>query len=335
MVSGLQQWLLSLEGSDLIWVVGLLTALAAGGLYGFLRYGRLLRLIADTPTARIRSVPQGFVQLEGTTGWLPGPEIQARLSGRPCVWYRYRVEETRGSGRNRRRTVVEHGTSGDLFRITDETGDCVIDPDGALVVAPAREVWYGATRRAAYRTTSGPDRPGRGRMDSGLIGGLGLSGPGLGRTGFGRMVLGRGRYRFTEERLYAHQALLAVGEFTTRHHEGPDRNERLRERLAQWKTDPAVIRRFDSSGNGELSVADWNQVRAAAKVAVDQEMAEETHPEAFHLLRRGERGSQRILLLSTLSEAQLLVRQRLRAYGSGLVFVVAASLALWAVTLHF
>jgi hypothetical protein len=305
MVAQLQHWFVHADGAGFGLTLAALAAAAAAGLHGFLRFGRLLRLIADTPTARIRSAPQGFVELEGMTGWLPGPEIHARLTGYPCVWYRYRIEEHRGSGRNRRRTVIERGQSGDLFELRDDTGRCVIDPEGAVVIRPDRDTWTGSNLGSDF-------------------------GPKVNRAWFSG-----GRYRYTEERVHAHQPLLVVGEFRTLHHEGQTRDERMKDLLRRWKNDPEIIRRFDSSGDGRLSLDDWERVRAAARVEVERRMAAEETPDAFHLVQRGDHGTQRILLLSTLSEAKLLLRQRLRAYGSGLVFIVAASLALWALTLRY
>jgi hypothetical protein len=303
MLSELQQSLIHADGPGFALLVAGLLVVVAGGLYGFLRYSRLLRLIADTPTARIRSAPQGFVQFDGTADWLPGPEIHAPLSMLPCVWYRYRVEDG-GGGTRRRRTVVEQGRSGDLFRLRDGTGECVVDPDGAMVIRPDRDVWHGTTRS--------PDR-----------------GPGAGSRWFG------GRYRYVEERLRAHERILVAGEFSTRHHVGLNHHERMRDLLGRWKNDPAIIRRFDSDGDGRLSVKDWEAVRAAARIAVDRAMVAETQPDAIHLIRRGEHGSQRVLLLSTLDESQLLFRQRLWAYGSAVIFIAAASLLLWAVTVRY
>jgi hypothetical protein len=305
MVAQLQSWFVHADGPEFGLALGTLLFAAAAGLHGFLRFSRLLRLIADTPTARVRSAPQGFVELQGTTGWLPGPEIHARLTGYPCVWYRYTIEEYRGNGRNRRRTVIERGQSDDLFELRDGTGSCVIDPDGATVIRPDRDIWTGANLGSDF----GP------KVNSGWF--------------------SRGRFRYTEERLHAQQALLVLGEFRTRHHLGQDREERMKDLLARWKNDPEIIRRFDSSGDGRLSLDDWDRVRAAARTEVERQMATEEQPDAFHLVRRGDHGTQRILLLSTLSEAQLLLRQRIRAYGSGLAFIIAASLALWAITLRY
>ncbi|AGA35442.1 hypothetical protein TVNIR_3818 [Thioalkalivibrio nitratireducens DSM 14787] len=304
MLADLRQWLQLAEGPEFTLALVALGVAAAAGLYGFLRYSRLLRLVADTPTARIRSAAQGFVQLEGAAGWLPGPEIRAPLTGHRCVWYRYRVEENRGQGSKRRRVVIDRGQSDDLFLLRDETGECVVDPDGATVIAPERDVWTASNRLTDF----GP-------------------GPGSG-------WLRAGRYRYVEERLSDRQALLVLGEFTTRQHQGQDRAERMRDLLGRWKNDPDIIARFDSDGDGRLSLQDWEAVRAHAHAEVERELANEVEPDAFHLLRRGTHGTQRVLVLSTLGESQLLFRQRLRAYGSGLTFALATSLTIWAWTIR-
>lgn len=304
MLGASENLLASADGAELTFLLLGLSFLAAGGVYGFLRYSRLLRLIADTPTARIRSAAQGLVQLEGDGDWLPGPEIVAPLSGLPCVWYRYVIEESSGTlGRNRRRIVVAQGRSDDLFLLRDATGECVVDPDGATVIRPERDVWYSASRA------------------------LNLGPNGGSRWG--------GRYRHTEERLPPRIPLLVIGEFTRHHHQGLDRSERMRELLRRWKTEPSIIERFDSSGDGKLSIQDWDKVRDAARLQIEREMDHEITPDAISVVRRGARGTQRILLLSTLDESKLLFRQRLRAYGSALVFIAAASLLIWILTVRF
>ncbi len=58
-----------------------------------------LRTITNTPTACIQSAPQGYVELSG----LACPHLShvlGPLTGRPCVCYRYRIEE-RCNGRNK------------------------------------------------------------------------------------------------------------------------------------------------------------------------------------------------------------------------------------------
>ena len=61
----------------------------------------------------------------------------APASLRVCVWYRYKIEHLaeagRGQGRRKTWVVVEQGTSDSLFHLTDTSGSCAVDPDGATV----------------------------------------------------------------------------------------------------------------------------------------------------------------------------------------------------------
>ena len=105
----LSQWLAGLADTisraDPAAVVIAVALLAAGSGYSSWRTWRLvshIRLVEDTPTAKIRSAPQGYVELEGVGKLMDGPPIIAKLSGLPCVWFRYKIEElvTTASGRH-------------------------------------------------------------------------------------------------------------------------------------------------------------------------------------------------------------------------------------------
>ena len=52
-------------------LMALLLAVTIFGLYGALHFGRRAWRLADTPIARIRSAPQGYVELHDVTGLLP------------------------------------------------------------------------------------------------------------------------------------------------------------------------------------------------------------------------------------------------------------------------
>jgi hypothetical protein len=69
------------------------------GLYYAWRCFRRARALADTDTARIRSAPQGYVELKGRAGLMDGDPIIAPLSGLPCCWYRYRIERKTSDGK--------------------------------------------------------------------------------------------------------------------------------------------------------------------------------------------------------------------------------------------
>ena len=131
-----------------------------------------------------RSAAQGYVEIDGKAALLEGPTIVAPLTGKPCAWYSYKIEEHR-QGKNSRRATHESGLSDELFLLVDETGQCIIDPEGASVTPSVKDVWYGSTSRPSKGPTSG------------------------------RSLLSNGRYRYTEKRLNTGDSLYAIGLFST------------------------------------------------------------------------------------------------------------------------
>ncbi|MDO8412536.1 MAG: hypothetical protein Q7S51_01975 [Gallionellaceae bacterium] len=51
-----------------------------------------LRAVSDTPTSRIASAAQGYVELVGRGKQFADPPLLSKNSLLPCLWYRYRVE---------------------------------------------------------------------------------------------------------------------------------------------------------------------------------------------------------------------------------------------------
>lgn len=83
-------------GEGEFWGVAVLLAvLALVAFSGLFRFYRRVRMIEDTPTSKIRSAAQGYVELQGEAESLPGPATVAPLSQLHCLWYRYRVEARR------------------------------------------------------------------------------------------------------------------------------------------------------------------------------------------------------------------------------------------------
>ena len=98
--------------------------------YAFKAWGKN-RLIEDTPISRIRSAAQGYVELSGEGRLPPDAQNKAPLSGIPCTWWRYKVEERSNSRESRGWSTVDSGTSEVSFLLDDGTGRCLIDPRGA------------------------------------------------------------------------------------------------------------------------------------------------------------------------------------------------------------
>src|SRR5690242_5297142 len=103
----LRQYLAAAPAHDFFWFCFVPAAGALAAFFTCFMYLRRERLLQDTPTARIRSAAQGFVELEGRGRVMAGPPIVAPLTRAACVWWRYRVERrvTDSKGRSSWNTV--------------------------------------------------------------------------------------------------------------------------------------------------------------------------------------------------------------------------------------
>jgi hypothetical protein len=291
------------------WIgASVLIALTLGAFYAIFRFVHRYHTIEGTPTSKVRSAAQGYVELDGIGYLMPGTPIIAPLSGTTCTWFSFKVEEkvetydVRGGHRSRWQTL-RAGTSDDLFVLKDDTGECVIDPEGAEVTPAISEVWYG-------------DTP--------------VWGGGVRR---GRI----GRYRYTEKRMHPGDVLYAIGQFRTigGSQELPNTHEEVRELLAEWKRDQVALHaRFDRNNDGVLSLDEWEEVRKAAWKDVLAAQAQRARGPVHHLLTRPD-DSRRPYLLSVLPQELLVRRYRLYSILSLATFLLAGSAATWMVTARF
>ena len=120
-------------------LVGITSFLA--WLANFRRY----RTVFDTPTSRIASAPQGYVEVVGRGRQPPGERLVSHISGVPCLWYRYLIERKRGD----RWEYVDSGESHDTFGIDDGSGSLLVDPEGAEIRTSRRSV----VTQGGYRKT--------------------------------------------------------------------------------------------------------------------------------------------------------------------------------------
>lgn len=98
---------------------------------------RRRRAITDTPTSRIASAAQGYVELLGTGQPLDHPPLLSPLTHLPCLWYRYQVEEKKGN----KWQTVSRNESDISFIIDDGSGRCVVDVEGAEMLTRHKETW--------------------------------------------------------------------------------------------------------------------------------------------------------------------------------------------------
>jgi len=126
-----------------VWPFALL-AMSGVSFFAWIANYRRYRYIHDLPTSRVASAAQGYVELFGRTELLPGEPILSKLSRTPCCWFTYRVEE---KGSNNKWQTVDSGSSVEQFLLVDDTGQCVISPEGAEVLTHDRRHWDEFDRR--------------------------------------------------------------------------------------------------------------------------------------------------------------------------------------------
>lgn len=288
-----------------LWAIGLLVAALVGFFICFNSLHRK-RIIEDTPTSKIRSAAQGYVELNGYGQLMEGQPIVAPLTGTICTWYKYSVDEHRQSGKNSKWITIRSGTSEELFLIKDETGQCIIDPEGAHVTSTNKDVWHGAETNPQ----GGPLTANKKRSF--------LSGLGRHR-----------RYRYTEERLHTDESLYAIGLYKTVGGAGAkfDINEDVRELIREWKTDSETLKKnFDVDNNGEIDLQEWQKVRQAAYDHVVEKHGEQKTLPPVNIMNKTN-DSRRPFILSAIEENDLINRLHIYSVLSLSVFILCGSLS--------
>lgn len=230
---------------------------------------RRARLIEDAPTAKVRSAHQGYVELIGTAATLPGEPIISRLTQIPCCWHRYRIEEHHGKSWR----TIDSGQSDDLFLLRDDTGECVIDPEGAHVDSTHGKSWFGSSLAESF--PGGYARDAQAHNPS--LGGM------LAQRISRNLSFGMGQYRFSESVLLEGDPLYAIGWFKS--HDDSDREKDHAATTAQilrdWKRDPKTLaERFDHNKDGTVDTQEWEHARRAAAAEAGKEIihqAQHTH----------------------------------------------------------
>ena len=200
------------------------------------------RLMADTPTSRIRSAAQGFVELKGQSKYLR--PMTSPLSESQCVWWSFTVEQLQQSGKNKNWVTIEEETSIDAFVMCDGSGECVVHPENAEIVPHQKRVWHGSTPRPNVQTKEK-------------------------QSWFGTTQ----KFRYTEELLYLQMPVYAIGMYHTINPSSmtPDTGDIIRE----WKSNyQALLEKYDTNGDGQLDEQEWQHVIAAAEAEVARINAE-------------------------------------------------------------
>ena len=261
-------------------VLAFALVLGAGGVAQFFRHQHRRRVMEDMPTARIRSASQGYVELIGQA-LPPDAPLFSPITRTPCCWYRFKIEK-RDRDNNRNWSVEQQGVSTTQFWLDDDTGRCIIDPEGAEVRALTRRTWTGTTAQVI---------------------------PGTSEV----MMTGDNDHRYTEQLILPGQTLYALGWFNSLSPLQTSSHAEVRERIAAWKADPQQRRAFDTNGDGELDMAEFEQLRQQAAAAVEAERRERATQPQTHVLRKP--ADKRLFLLTTEPHDKLARNLRWQAWA--------------------
>lgn len=219
-------------------VFGIAGGIAVFG-WGFGLWHRM-RLIADTPTAKIRSMPMGRVELYGRVQ--EKAELLSPVTKHPCVYYRYQVEEEDPSDEDDTWVTVDRGDSSAWgFYLNDDTGSVLVMPEGARIE-------IGLDFQAQVGGLSGWFS----RRDPSFDPNPWVT-PGL--FGLGRKL------RFREWRIHAGEFVYLLGVSQERPGIGGEQRQRVLDKLRALKADPEAMAHFDTDGDGHVSSAEWQVAR--------------------------------------------------------------------------
>jgi hypothetical protein len=293
---------------DDFWPVAIiLLVFCIGGFVGWLYYFMRMRMIQNIPTSKIRSAAQGYLELTGEGKLMDGPEIFAPLTGKICTWYSFEIQERRRSGRKNRWVTIEKGLSEELFLLVDETGQCVIDPEGASVVSKHSDTWYGTSSRP--------------RQGSIKRGGL----------------LSSGRYRYNEKRMHPDDPLYAIGLYQTTGGASTqfNLNSDVLALLKEWKSDSdTLLKKYDKNSDGQIDVKEWESVRKAALNKVKEHHQEIKSVPPVNIMTKT-RDTRRPFILSVLPQDELVRTYKLYFWGLIGLFFISGAFLTWIIDLRF
>lgn len=103
------------------------------GIVGFFRGFKLRtkkKLIENIPTSTVRGMAMGLAEVKGAVRPVKGA-IKTPFAKAESVFYYFKIEEHRGSGRSSRWVTVKEFASPNWFYLEDDTGRVLVDPAGA------------------------------------------------------------------------------------------------------------------------------------------------------------------------------------------------------------
>ena len=101
--------------------------------FGF-RSIKVKRMIENIPTTASAGVSVGLAEVKGKVRVKEEDSLKGPVSNLRCVWYRYLIEERRGSGKNARWVTISDKKAFERFYCEDKAGKLLIDPYDANII---------------------------------------------------------------------------------------------------------------------------------------------------------------------------------------------------------
>ncbi len=264
------------------------------------------RIIEDTPTALVRSAPQGYIELEGAGRTLADEPVMAPLTKTPCVWFRFKIEKEKNSSNSGSRWAdVESGSSEAPFLFYDTTGECLVDPRKAEVTPGVKKVWYGSTKWPGVYEEKGF---------------------------FGELV--GTRYRYTEERIDGRE-LYILGWFDTLRSTDKTVSAEVSALLRRWKEDQdGLLQRFDANADGSIDSDEWQMARQHARREVIADRAARSADAETNIIGASNR-DRYPFLISAKPQFLLVDRYRRHALYALLASLAGAGFLAWLFVVRF
>jgi len=246
----------------------------AHGLHIISRYRR----IENIPTAKIRSIAMGLVEISGQARqkYL----LKTPYSFLDCVFYRYKVIEQVQTTRGREQRALASGDSGWMpFYIEDESGHILIEPDGAIIEGLITQSFH-----PGMTATAGP---------------------------WATADCISSNVTIVETLIPVGYSIYALGTAQRRTCEFSRRREELLEKLRELKSSPDRLSAYDLNGDGKIDTEEWEQARQDVEHQLLAESLHETDDPDDVFIGKGEHDHP--FIISSKSEKALVKRLKTRA----------------------
>lgn len=100
--------------------------------FGF-KYNKFRTLVLKTPTSKIWDLHKGVVELYGEVVPSQKGTMISPITRKECVYYKYRIQEYRGSGKSGHYVTISEGEKHNLFYLQDLTGLVLVDSRNAKI----------------------------------------------------------------------------------------------------------------------------------------------------------------------------------------------------------